>query len=93
MQSGDAPSWLSASNNPDHAPNNPAPLELDTKGSSSGNNGAASSSSDDDEDLPKVILTMRLANMAVASALIGVSVSLTCTLEYGMVLCVHTLFW
>jgi hypothetical protein len=71
----EAPSWLSPTEDvtPDHRS---SALEVD-----SGNNQQptldrpAAATNEDEKDLPGIILTMRLANMGVAGALITCSVS------------------
>jgi hypothetical protein len=42
---------------------------------------AAAAEEDDDPDLPGIILTMRLANMGVAAALIVISVRVVFSME------------
>ena len=73
----ETPSWLAPGNETAApAPAAPAPVGLDapTNGGGAAESNYGVSSADDDKDLPGVILTMRLANMGVAGALIAVSV-------------------
>jgi len=75
------PAWLQDNTTEAPAPAAPSgPVEVSPPPPPTNNNAAASNiaAEEDDPDLPGVILTMRLANMGVAVAIIAVSVRSMC---------------
>jgi hypothetical protein len=74
----ETPSWLTAGNEapPPVPPAGNSALQTSGGGSDplNTNYGVTATSTEDEKELPGVILTMRLANMGVATALITISV-------------------
>ena len=92
--SSETPSWLASGNeNPAPAPAPAGGLETSTASGGAATADYGDSSAADDKELPGVILTMRLANMGVAGALIAVSVRCIDHLWVLGILAFHLLYF